>query len=51
MAISALVRNAVTSVGEGPRTLVLGHGLGTDQRSFARLVEHFKHTHRVGRST
>ena len=47
MAVSALVRNAVNIVGSGSKTLVLGHGLGTDQRSFARMIEHFRHDYRV----
>ena len=47
MASGVLLRNNVHVVGTGRRTIVLGHGLGADQRIWRRLAPRFEADHRV----
>jgi sigma-B regulation protein RsbQ len=42
-----LRRNHVTVAGDGPRTLVFGHGFGCDQRVWRHVAPAFEHDHRT----
>ena len=44
---SALGRHNVHMFGSGARTLILGHGLGTDQRIWELLAPRLAHDHRI----
>lgn len=47
MGVSVEKRNHVTITGAGPETLLLAHGLGTDQSIWSRFLPSFANTHRI----
>ena len=47
MAADAIRRNNVQQAGNGERTLVFGHGFGTDQRAWRFVAPAFAATHRL----
>lgn len=47
MSASAITRNNVQSAGQGPHTIVFGHGFGTDQQAWRFVAPAFAARHQV----
>lgn len=47
MSVDTIRRNNVRVGGHGGRTLVFGHGFGTDQRAWRQVASAFEPTHRI----